>query len=193
MKIQEATRVELTAEERSVVESMVRSPTTEQRLVERARIVLLASAGLATRAIHRELGCTIGTASKWRVRFARDRLAGLQDKPRPGPEPFYDESTGRRILAQLDEPPPAGYVRWTAPLLSRALGDVSDQYIWRFLRARRIDLAAGKSWCLSTDPDFLAKSAEIVGSSISTRRRMPSCSPSTRSRASKRSSGRRAI
>lgn len=163
MDIQEATRVELTPEERSVLESMVRSPTTEHRFVERARIVLLAASGLATRAIHRELGCTIGTASKWRVRFARDRLSGLEDKPRPGREPVYDESTGRRILAQLDEPPPTGYSRWTAPLLSRALGDVSDQYIWRFLRAQKIDLAGRKSWCLSTDPDFVAKSAEIVG------------------------------
>jgi transposase len=46
---------------------------------------------------------------------------------------------------------------------SRELGDVSDQYIWRFLRAQKIDLAARKSWCQSNDPDFVAKAAEIVG------------------------------
>jgi hypothetical protein len=62
MKIQEVTRVELTAEERSVLEGIVRSATTQQRLVERARIVLLAAAGLATRAIHRGLGWTIGAS-----------------------------------------------------------------------------------------------------------------------------------
>jgi len=163
MNIQEATAIDLTDAERAELESLVRAGKAERRLVERARIVLLAARGLATRAIHRELGCTIGTASKWRVRYATDRLAGLQDKPRPGPAAIYDETTGRRILAKLDEPPPAGYERWTAPLLSAALGDVSDQYIWRFLRAQRINLAATKSWCLSTDPDFVAKSAEIVG------------------------------
>ena len=140
MNIQEATAIELTDAERAVLESLVRSAKTERRLVERAWVVLLAARGLATRAIHRELGCTIGTASKWRVRFGADRLAGLQDKPRSGPKAIYDETTGRRILAKLDEPPPAGYGRWTAPLLSAALGDVSDQYIWRFLRAQRIDL-----------------------------------------------------
>jgi transposase len=163
MNIQEATPIDLTEAERAVLEGMVRSPKTERRLAERAQIVLLAARGLARRAIHRELGYTIGTVSKWRVRFAADRLAGLQDKPRSGPGAIYDETTGRRILAKLDEPPPAGYERWTAPLLSSALGDVSDQYIWRFLRAQRIELAATKSWCLSTDPDFVAKSAEIVG------------------------------
>ena len=48
-------------------------------------------------------------------------------------------------------------------LLARALGDVSEQYIWRFLRAQKIDLDGRKSWCVSTDPEFIAKSAEIVG------------------------------
>lgn len=163
MNIQEATPIELTEAERAVLESMVRSPKTEQRLAERARIVLLAGAGRSTRSIAAEVGGTIGTASKWRVRFAADRVDGLRDKPRPGAEPKYDASTGQRILAQLDAPPPAGDARWTAPLLAAALGDVSDQYIWRFLRAQKIDLAARKSWCVSTDPEFVAKAAEIVG------------------------------
>ena len=40
---------------------------------------------------------------------------------------------------------------------------MSDQYICRFLREQRIDLAARKSWCQTDDPDFVAKAAEIVG------------------------------
>jgi transposase len=42
-------------------------------------------------------------------------------------------------------------------------GDVSDQHIWRFLRAQKIDLAGRTSWCVSSDPAFAAKAAEIVG------------------------------
>ena len=163
MNIREATPIVLTEAERAVLESMVRSPKAEQRLVERARIVLLAGAGRSTRSIAAEVGCSIGTTSKWRVRFAAGRIAGLRDKPRPGSVPKYDAATGRRILAQLDAPPPAGYARWTAPLLATALGAVSDQHIWRFLRAQKIDLAARKSWCVSNDPEFVAKAAEIVG------------------------------
>jgi transposase len=163
MSIQEATPIELTAEERAVLEGMVRSPKTEQRLAQRARVVLLAADGVSTRQIARTVGLSIGKASQWRVRFGRDRLAGLQDKPRPGPKPIYTMATGRRILAKLDEAPPAGCARWTAPLLSQALGDVSDQYIWRFLRAQKIDLSGRKSWCESPDPAFAAKAAEIVG------------------------------
>jgi hypothetical protein len=63
----------------------------------------------------------------------------------------------------LDRPVPAGYGRWTGPLIAAELGDVDVQYVWRFLRAQKIDLAARKSWCESNDPDFAAKAAEIVG------------------------------
>ena len=153
----------VSAQERATLEGWVRSGTTEHRLVERARIVLLAADGWASRAIAREVGCARGVVSRWRMRFAEGRLAGLADAPRSGKPRTYDEATDRRILALLDRPPPAGFARWTAPLLATALGDVSDQYIWRFLRTQRIDLAGRKSWCLSSDPEFAAKAAAIVG------------------------------
>jgi transposase len=163
MAIRDATPIVLTADERTTLEGWVRSGAVEHRLVERARVVLLAAAGMASRRVARELGCARGVVSKWRVRFARDRLVGLADAPRSGKPKTYDAAVDRRILAALDRPPPAGFARWTAPLLARELGDVSDQHIWRFLRAQRIDLAGRRSWCLSTDPEFVAKAAAIVG------------------------------
>ena len=129
----------------------------------RARIVLMAADGTPTREIGRVVGCTTGTASKWRVRYARDRLAGLDETGRRGAAPKYGLAEQKRILAMLDQPPPAGYSNWTAPLLARALGDIHEQYIWRFLRAQKIDLSGRKSWCESSDPEFVAKAAEIVG------------------------------
>ena len=130
---------------------------------DRARIVLLAADGLASRAISRAVGCTPGTASKWRVRYAKDRLAGLSETGDRGAEPRYGVEHDRRLLALLDQPPPEGYANWSAPLLARELGDIHEQYIWRFLRAQKIDLSGRKSWCESNDPDFVAKAAEIVG------------------------------
>jgi hypothetical protein len=76
----------------------------------------------------------------------------------------YTAETDKRILAVLDGPVPAGYVRWTGPLIAAALGDVDVQYVWRFLRAHKIDLSARKSWCESNDPDFTAKAAEPIQS-----------------------------
>jgi transposase len=161
--IPEATPIELTEEERTELEGLARSTKTEHRLRQRARIVLLAAEGAATRAIARTVGCTIGTASKWRVRYAENRRAGLDETGARGATPKYTAATDRRILAVLDGSPPAGFSRWTGPLIAKALGDVDVQYVWRFLRAQKIDLAGRKSWCTSQDPEFAAKAAEIVG------------------------------
>ena len=161
-----AREVRLTPEERAALEARLRAPTTEQRHALRARIVLLAADGLASRAIARDLGIMPRTASLWRIRFAESGLDGLADKPRPGGRASsakYDADTDRRILALLDRSPPAGHGRWAGKLLAAALGDVSDQYVWRFLRRQKIDLDGRKSWCVSHDPEFVAKSAEIVG------------------------------
>ncbi|MCP4487678.1 MAG: IS630 family transposase [Gammaproteobacteria bacterium] len=161
--IPEATAIDLTQEERAALEGLVRSTKTQHRLRQRARIVLLAADSMATRAIGRAVGCTTGTASKWRVRFAELRLDGLSETGNRGAEPKYTDETNGRILALLDNPPPAGHGRWSGPLIAKALGDVDVQYVWRFLRAHKIDLAGRKSWCQSNDPDFAAKAAEIVG------------------------------
>jgi transposase len=161
--IPEATPIVLTADERAELEDLARSTKTEYRLRQRAQIVLLAAEGVASRAIGRKVGCTTGTASKWRVRYARDRLAGLDETGDRGAEPKYTAETDKRILAVLDRPVPAGHGRWTGPLIAAELGDVDVQYIWRFLRSLKIDLAARKSWCQSNDPQFAAKAAEIVG------------------------------
>ena len=71
-----------------------------------------------------------------------------------------------RLPKKPDSPdtrPPAGYANWTGPLIAKALGDVHVQHVWRFLRAHKIDPSKRKSWCVSNDPDFAAKAAEIVG------------------------------
>ena len=63
----------------------------------------------------------------------------------------------------LGKPQPEGFARWTGPLLAEALGDIDVQYVWRFLRSHKIDLAARKSWCESNNPNFTAKAANVVG------------------------------
>ena len=161
--ILKAVKVRLKPKARAVLEARVRAPTMEQRAVLRAQIVLLAAEGRSTRSIAREVGTMPRTVSQWRGRFAREGLAGLDDKPRPGPVPKYKAEAGRRILAVLERPPPAGFARWTGPLIATELGDVHEQYVWRFLRAQQVDLDGRKSWCESNDPKFTAKAADVVG------------------------------
>src|SRR5437667_7914063 len=161
--IPKAREVRLKPKIRKVLEARSRAPTTAQRDVKRARIVLLAAEGRSTRSIAAEVVVQPRIVSHWRRRFADHGLDGLKDRPRAGKTPIYGKATDKRILSLLDKPPPAGYARWTGPLLAEALGDVDVQYVWRFLREHNIDLAARKSWCESNDPAFVAKAADVVG------------------------------
>src|SRR5438876_5950212 len=95
--IPEATEITLTAEERQHLAALSRSTKSEVRMRFRARLVLLAADGTATREISRQLSCTIGTASKWRVRYARDRLAGLSEVGNRGADPKYGAEHRKRI------------------------------------------------------------------------------------------------
>jgi Homeodomain-like domain len=99
--IAEVTPIILTSEERTELESLARSTKTEYRVRVKARIVLMAADGAATRGIAREVGCAIRIVSKWRTRYARERLAGFVETGNRSAAPKYGPETGRRVLRQV--------------------------------------------------------------------------------------------
>src|SRR5260370_8336660 len=148
--IPDAIEVRLKPKERAVLESRLRAATTEQRQWLRVRIGVEAADGCGTCEIARELDTTPTTGSLWRGRFARERLDGLEDLPRSGTPPIYSEATDKRIRAVLDRPPPKGFARWNGPLIAKALGDATVQYVWRSLLNHTINLARSTS-CPNTN------------------------------------------
>src|ERR1700738_5382794 len=91
-------------------------------------------------------------------------MAGLRDGFRSGEtRPKYTSLTEERILKALDEPAPAGYSRWNGRLLAKHLGDVSKDQVWRVMRKHDLHLERRQSWCVSTDPEFSRKAADVVG------------------------------
>jgi transposase len=157
-----SSQIVLSAEGRRELERLARAPRTQSRYAQRALIVLLAAEGLTNKEIAKRLRTRSARVSKWRTRFAAEGATGLCDDFRPG-VPCYDETTQQRILAKLDEHPPAGYAGWNGVLLAKALGDISDDEVWRVLRKFGISLQRRRSWCVSTDPEFAAKAADVVG------------------------------
>lgn len=157
-----APRVELTATEQTQLRLLLRRTSAPQRSVVRARILLGAADGQENQAIARALQLRPATVSKVRQRFATQRLGALEDAPRSGRKRKYGPQTQARILAALDTPKPKGYAQWNGSLLAAHLGDVPDHHIWRVLRHRGISLQRRRSWCVSTDPEFDRKAADIV-------------------------------
>ena len=158
-----AAEITLTEDERSTLQSWMRAGKTERRKHFRARVILELADGRSNAEVAQRCGTREATISKWRGRFAGERLDGLEDAPRSGKPRRYDATTARRILQTLDEAPPAGYARWNGRLLAKKLANVSEDQIWRVLREHSISLERRRSWCISTDPYFAQKAADIVG------------------------------
>ena len=155
--------IRLTDDERGTLEQWTRRGRSEHRLVERAKIILLVHQGRTNQYIADALKTRTARVSKWRQRFGAKRLAGLSDAGRSGKPATYDASTEKRVLALLDEAPPKGYSQWNGPLLAQTLTGVSKDQVWRILRRHDICLERRRSWCISTDPEFGPKAADVVG------------------------------
>ena len=156
------TAIKLKSDEEAILESWLRSATAEQRLVFRSRVIMLANEGKGTNAIARELETRPATVTKWRMRFARLGLDCLKDAPRPGQRRRYLPDDEKRVLRMLDQSAPSGYAQWNGRLLAEALALPVD-YVWKVMRHHGIQLQRRRSWCISTDPEFAEKAADVVG------------------------------
>jgi transposase len=149
-------------EDRQILERLAGSRTEPKRMTERAQLILGCLAGKRVQEVARSCHTRPNTVIKWRQRFAQHGLAGLRDAPRPGAKPIYGVDFRNRVLALLEQPPPAGQAAWDGPAVAAALHG-SVHAVWRVLRREGICLQRQRSWCVSTDKEFAAKAADIVG------------------------------
>ncbi len=131
-------------------------------MIERAQIILGCLAGKRVQEVALACHTRPNTVIKWRQRFAQHGLGGLADAPRPGAKPLYGADFRNRVLALLEQPPPAGQACWDGPAVATALKG-SVHAVWRVLRHEGICLQRQRSWCVSTDKEFAVKAADIVG------------------------------
>ena len=138
-----------------------RSHTESKRRVERAEIILGCLAGEANDVLAKRLRTRPNTISKWRHRFAARGLHGLEDAPRSGKPKKYVELRSK-VLKLLETPPPKGQAAWDGLALAERVG-VKKSTIYALLQKDGIQLQRTRSWCVSTDPNFAAKAADIIG------------------------------
>jgi transposase len=150
------------AEERKALETLAHSRSEEARLVERARVVIACLDGEPVNQIAKRMQIRPNTVIDYRRRFAAGGMPGLKDRPRSGKPKTYGAAFRTRVLELLETPPPAGYGCWDGPLVAKHLG-VSDDAVWRLLRKEGVCLKRQRSWCVSTDPEFAAKAADVIG------------------------------
>jgi transposase len=156
------TVLRLSAAEQAELEGWARRRKTAQALALRARIVLQAAVGRSNTAIAAELGVAKHTVGKWRERFARDRLEGLQDRPRSGaPRTVTDEQVAA-LLTRTLEAAPEDATHWSTRSMAAACG-LSPATVQRVWRAFGLKPHRSEGFALSSDPEFVEKVRDIVG------------------------------
>ncbi len=151
-----------TEEDRATLGRWTRSRTIEARLVERAKIIMKCIEGQSVSQIAKDLKIRPNTVIDWRRRFRQSGIAGLHDLPRSGKPPLYGQMFRNKVLEVLEQPPPVGQAVWDGPAVAKQIG-ASVHAVWRVLRKEGICLSRQRSWCVSTDPEFATKAADIVG------------------------------
>ena len=159
-----ARRVEVVVseQEREVLERWARRPSSSQPLAFRCRVVLAAAEGRSSREIAAALGCSANTVGKWRGRFARRGLDGLQDEPRPGKPRSISDADVERVSVKSLEEQPAGATHWSTRSMASATG-MSQSAISRIWRAFALKPHQLETFKLSPDPQFIDKVRDIVG------------------------------
>ena len=113
----------LSPEDRARLEGWVAGRNTPQKLVWRARIVLMWAQGAGVTAIIRATGKTKRTAYRWRDRYLARGVGGLErDATRPGRKQPLDAATIERVgNMTLNEKPPGG-THWSLRKMAKAVG-----------------------------------------------------------------------
>ena len=143
----------------------VRAKSSPARVVERARIVLLAAEGLPAAEIASRVGCSRQTVVEWRQRFEQGGIDALEDAQRSGAPPTISERTRNRILSQTLKPPPRrlGITHWSSRSLADYLGTISHMTVARVWNQWGLQPWRVESFRFSTDPELEAKIEDIVG------------------------------
>lgn len=155
--------LELTIRQRGILYHLTQRATAPQRLVLRARLILLAAAGRNNSQISRELPLDRGQVRRWRSRWltAQAPLTALEheepgdkpltnaistlltDAPRPGTPPRFTPEEVVQIIALACEPPTDSgrpISHWTTPELAdeaikRGIVEtISARSVGRFLK-----------------------------------------------------------
>jgi transposase len=157
-----AVAIELTPEERAVLESWTRRRTSAQALAQRARVVLLAADGLKNTEIGEHLGIKRSTAATWRNRFAEHRLEGLTDEPRPGQPRKITDAQVEEVIVKTLETTPKDATHWSTRSMAAEVG-LNQTAVHRIWKAFGLQPHRQDAWKLSRDPQFIEKVRDVVG------------------------------
>jgi transposase len=158
-----AAAVDLSSEQSQCLERMARGRSLSARVVERARIVLLAAEGLENQQIASRMSMTPEKVARWRNRFLAGGTAALEkDAPRPGRTRTITDRKVKKVVESTLREKPVNATHWSTRSMAQAAG-ISEASVRRIWRAHGLKPHLVRTFKLSRDPEFTEKLEDIVG------------------------------
>jgi transposase len=158
-----APKIILSGEQRAQLDAFARSRSLPLRLVQRAHIVLLSADGEQDQEIAEKLNITRQTAGRWRKRFLRLGIPGIQkDAPRPGRTKKVSDSKTKMIVRKTTQESPDNATHWSTRTMAAAVS-LSPSTISRIWKTHGLKPHRIKTFKLSNDKHFIEKLNDVVG------------------------------
>ena len=152
-----APRVILTEDQKRTLQQWTRGRSLPARQVERARVLLLAAAGKQDLEIAAEVGISNQKAARWRKRFLKFGIAGLEkDAPRPGRKPTITPIKVREVIRKTTQEKPAHATQWSTRTMAKATG-LSEKSVRRIWHKHGLKPHLSRTFKVSNDPEFAKK------------------------------------
>src|SRR4030095_5488546 len=161
--IRKSEQIAISTTDRDRLERLVRDRNTPQKVVWRARIVLLASDGLTAEAIAAAVGKSLLTVRRWRHRFMATGVAGrLREATRPSRvKPLPPEKVKEVVHMTLHAKPPNA-THWSVRSMAKAAG-ISYSSVQRIWHAHALKPHLVDTFKVSRDKNFATKVEDVGG------------------------------
>ena len=158
-----AQTITVTDDQRVTLQRWARGRSTPVRLMQRAKMILMAADGVQNKEIARTLGVQPSTVGRWRKRFAQSGLAGIEkDAPRGGRKPTKQRRWAKRIIETTLHETPPNATHWSIRTLAKHLG-ICPNLVHRVWKAHQLKPFQVRTFKLSRDPQFVEKLLDVVG------------------------------
>lgn len=158
-----APTIMLSDEDRRTLRSWSGGRSTPARLVQRARIVMMAADGSENIDIAREVGTDRQTVGRWRTRFAKEGLAGIKkDRPGRGRKATKRRALAASIIHKTTREKPKNATHWSTRTLAAEMG-IDPTMVHRVWKDSGLKPHLSRTFKLSNDPNFVEKLRDVVG------------------------------